>query len=341
MVDKDFGTQQKRQPRLGFLGVGWIGKNRMMELHDRQLSDTCAMCDIDRRKVDESLKNFPQAKVYENYGDLLNEDIDGVVIATPSAFHAEQAIQALQNGKSVFCQKPLGRNAAEVISVVEEAKNSNKLLEVDYSYKYTEGIQKIKERMEKGELGEIFSVEAVFHNAYGPDKDWFYDPKLSGGGCLMDLGSHLVDLILFLFDDPNLEVQYANILSNGKKIENREVQVEDFAEAQLISSNGMSVRLACSWKLSVGKDADISLKVYGSKAGATFKNVEGSFYDFRADIHRQNHTENLSQPPEKWGGKAIENWAERLAIGDSYCNTNKQLIHSAEILENIYNYAMS
>src|SRR5690606_4374151 len=136
--------------------------------------------------IQEAMQVVPSAKIKENYNDLLQEDLDGIVIATPSALHAKQAIQALESGKAVFCQKPLGRNLAETKAVVHQAQLSNKLLAVDYSYRYTKGIAAIKDLLEKCKLGKIYAVETIFHNAYGPDKAWFYDSILSGGGCLID-----------------------------------------------------------------------------------------------------------------------------------------------------------
>lgn len=331
-------VQQDMLPKLGFLGVGWIGKNRLESLVTSKLSDNIAICDTYQPNIDETLKVVPSAKAYDSIDDLLKENIDGVVIATPSALHAKQAIRALELGKAVFCQKPLGRNLAETKAVVNQAQKMNKLLGVDYSYRYTKGIQAIKEVIEDGTLGKIYAVEAAFHNAYGPDKPWFYDPKLSGGGCLMDLGSHLVDLMLYLFNAPSTEVRYANILSEGKTISNHWETVEDYAEAQLCTSSGISMRLACSWKLSVGKDAEIYLKIYGTKGGASFHNVNGSFYDFQAEIHSQNHTEVIVTPPDDWGGKAIQYWAERLAKNSSFSLSNNEFIKTAALLEDIYNF---
>src|SRR5690606_2112222 len=121
---------------------------------------------------------------------------DGVVIATPSALHAEQSIAALNMGKAVFCQKPLGRNAAETRAVVEAARKNNLLLGVDLCYRHT-CFRRIHDIIQSGELGHIYATELTFHNAWGPGKEWFYDPKRSGGGCVVDLGIHLIDLALW------------------------------------------------------------------------------------------------------------------------------------------------
>ena len=333
------GIERETLPKLGFLGVGWIGKNRLEALTSENLAEDVSICDPHMPSVEEALRAVPSAKVNENFNALLQSDVDGVIIATPSALHSKQAIQALEQGKAVFCQKPLGRDLSETKAVVHAAQQADKLLAVDYSYRYTRGIAAIKELLEQEALGRIFAVEAVFHNAYGPDKSWFYDPSLSGGGCLIDLGSHLVDLLFYLFKTPSIEVRYANLLAEGRPLVSRGERVEDFAEAQLKTSTGISIHLACSWKLSVGKDADISFKIYGTKGGASFHNVNGSFYDFQANVFTQNNLQTLVSPPDDWGGKAIQHWARQLAKGNRFNHENYELIKSAALLEDIYKFS--
>src|SRR5262249_2128900 len=99
-------------------------------------------------------------------------------------------------------QKPLGRTAAEVEAVVDAARTADQLLAVDLSYRFTEGMRLIRGLVGSGKLGRIYAADLVFHNAYGPDKGWFYDAALSGGGCVMDLGVHLVDRALWMLDFP-------------------------------------------------------------------------------------------------------------------------------------------
>src|SRR5690606_23712639 len=108
------------------------------------------------------------ARACEHLGQLLELDLDGIVIATPSALHAEQAIAAFERGVAVFCQKPLGRDAIETQRVVSAARAANRLLGVDLSYRHTRAMQKIREVVRAGGIGAPFAVDLVFHNAYGP-----------------------------------------------------------------------------------------------------------------------------------------------------------------------------
>jgi predicted dehydrogenase len=259
-----------------------------------------------------------------------------LVIATPSALHAEQSIRALGQGAAVFCQKPLGRTAAEAQAVVDAARTADRLLGVDFSYRYTEGMRRIREIVRSGELGRVHAVDLVFHNAYGPDKPWFYDPALSGGGCVMDLGVHLADLALWALDFPDVAGVSARLFAGGEPLGGRPDRVEDYAVATLDLGTGAVVQLACSWRLQAGRDAIISAAFYGTEGGAALHNVNGSFYDFTAERYRGTATETLSTPPDAWGGRAAAEWATRLAAGMRFDAGADRLVTVAQVIDRIY-----
>ena len=169
-----------KKPRLGFVGLGWIGRNRLAAVAQADVAEVCAIQDVSEAAVSEAQKLAPAAFVASSFVELLEQDLDGVVIATPNRFHAEQTIASLDRGFAVFCQKPLGRTAAETRSIVEAAKRSSRLLGVDLSYRHIPAMQMVSGLVETGALGKVFAVDAVFHNAYGPDKPWFHDFSLAG-----------------------------------------------------------------------------------------------------------------------------------------------------------------
>ncbi len=331
----------KALPRLGFLGVGWIGRHRMQAIMESGAATVAAVADSSPEMRSEAAKLAPDAREVADLDALLAEDLDGIVIATPSAQHAEQSIRALKSGFAVFCQKPLGRNAAELKAVLDAAKSADRLLGVDFSYRHTKGISKIREIVEKGELGKIFAVDLVFHNAYGPDKPWFYDKSLSGGGCVMDLGVHLIDLALWILDFPEIARIESNLLAGGEPLSTSAQQVEDFAVATLTLKTGAVVRLACSWRLQAGRDAVIEASFYGSGGGASMRNVNGSFYDFVTERYHGTHAERLAEPPEDWGGKAAVAWAERLRISRQFDPACQTFLSVAEAMDGLYRSAGS
>ena len=328
-------AETSSKPRVGFLGVGWIGRHRMQAILDTGALEVAAVADPSAEMTAEAAKLAPVAKIVPGLDQILDERVDGVVIATPSALHAEQSIAALNRGAAVFCQKPLGRTEAEVQAVVEAARAADRLLGVDLSYRFTEGMRRIRELLGSGELGRIYAADLVFHNAYGPDKPWFYDPALSGGGCVMDLGVHLVDLALWALDFPAVVDVSAKLFAGGEPLEGS-ARVEDYAVATLELETGAAVRLACSWKLQAGREAEIGATFYGTLGGAALKNVNGSFYDFTAERYRGTSSETLSSPPDDWGGRAAADWARRLAAGKRFDSTCERLVDSARVLDRIY-----
>jgi predicted dehydrogenase len=321
--------------RLGFLGVGRIGRDRMTRILQSGAVDAAIISDASPDMIEETIKVTPQAQVVASFDELLERHVDGIVIATPSALHAEQSIKALERGVAVFCQKPLGRTKGEVANVVEVARRSNRLLGVDLSYRYTAGMQQIRDIVRSGELENVFAVDLVFHNAYGPDKAWFYDKALSGGGCVIDLGVHLVDLALWALDFPEvLNVQSA-LFSQGSPIRDAD-QVEDFAVATIELATGTVVRLTCSWRLSAGCDAVIGASFYGTGGGLEFRNIEGSFHDFSAERYRGTMRELLVSPPDDWAGRAAINWAKQLSGGGKFDEASESFVTVAAVLDEIY-----
>lgn len=320
--------------RLGFLGTGWIGRNRMEAMLATGEAKAVAVCDPNPEMVQGALEAAPDAMVVSSLDELLASGVDGVVIATPSALHTEQCIRAFETGCAVFCQKPLGRTGDEVGAVLDAARAADRLLGVDLSYRHTEAMQAIRERIRVGELGQIFAADLTFHNAYGPQSNWFWDPALSGGGCLIDLGVHLVDLLLWLFDFPEVTEARGTLLRDGRPA--TADKVEDYATAALVLSNGVRARIACSWRLNAGTDSVIDASFYGTSGGAAMRNENGSFFDFTAELFRAQKRERLTSPPEAWSGRAAAEWVRMLALGEGFRGTTKGLGETAQVLDRLY-----
>ena len=325
------------KPKLGFLGVGWIGRNRLEAIATQSTAEVAYAADPAPQNTADALQSAPAAVAVDSLATMLAQpDLDAVVIATPSAQHAEQSIAALQAGKAVFCQKPLGRTAAETRAVVAGARQADKLLGVDLSYRHTAAMQRVYEVVQSGELGQVYAVELVFHNAYGPDKQWFYDPQLSGGGCVIDLGVHLVDLALWALGFPPVQAVSSQLFAKGQPLTNPAEQVEDYATASIVLGSGTHVQLSCSWNLPAGQEAIIGATFYGTQGGVALKNSNGSFYDFVAERYHGTRTERLVSPPDAWSGRAGVVWAERLAQGEAFGEEAEEFVRVAEVLDRIY-----
>lgn len=331
-------TEAKTKPKVGFIGVGWIGLNRLNAMLKENLIEIEAVADEAEESLLKAQQAAPNARLYLSVDEVLDDQPDGVVIATPNSLHATQSIAALEKGVAVFCQKPLGRTALETLSVVKAAEKAGKLLGVDFSYRFTEGMQIINQMIKSGAFGKIFAVNLVFHNAYGPDKPWFYKPELSGGGCVLDLGIHLIDLALWILDFPEIESVNSSLYSGGKLITILQLETEDYATATIETKTGTSVQLACSWNLQAGQEAVIEATFYGTEGGATFKNIDGSFFRFEAyKFLQKTKRELLTTPaPDDWGGKAAIDWARRLTKGEGFNRDAYQFVKVAEVIDRIY-----
>ena len=324
------------KPRIGALGVGWIGRHRMEAVADSGQARVVALCDPNAEAIEQARRAAPRAEVVVGLDEMLAMGLDGLMIATPSALHAEQTMRVLEAGVSVFCQKPLGRTAAETRRVVDCARRADRLLGVDFSYRHTEAMQRIRPLVSDGQLGHIYAVDLVFHNAYGPDKDWFYDLERSGGGCLIDLGIHLVDLALWTLEWPEVQSVSGQCMCDGQRVDPRRPVVEDYASAVMQVGESTVVDIACSWRLSAGRDAVIEAAFYGTEGGARLRNVDGSFYDFVAERYRGTDTEVLCEPPDAWGGRAAIAWADKLGRDASYDGAVEQAVRVAELVDTVY-----
>ena len=239
----------------------------------------------------------PRAAVVPTVDAVLELGVDGVMIATPSAQHAAQAIRALNHGVAVFCQKPLGRSAAETRAVIDAARAANVLLAVDLSYRFTEGMAKIEKLIRSGDIGTIFTLIWSFIMLMDPINPGSttvprggrmrHGPRRASGGP--------VSLIL---DFPAVLDVTARLFARGDRWSGAGQEVEDYALVRLDLESGTAVHLACSWNLHMGHDAVISATFHGTHGGLQLRNVNGSFYDLAAMLHRGTAHTILTRPPD-------------------------------------------
>jgi predicted dehydrogenase len=304
----------------------------MQALAATGLAQVAAVADVDAALRGAALEAAPGAREAQSLDELLELDLDGVVIATPSALHADQAVAALERGLAVFCQKPLGRDAAETRRVVDAARAADRLLGVDLSYRHLAAVRAARDVLPQ--LGRVYAADLVFHNAYGPDKPWFLDRELSGGGCVIDLGTHLLDLALWLTASTSATVRSAALLRGGAPVAAGDV--EDYAIAHLALDGGVEARLACSWFLPAGRECVIECVLYATGGAVAIRNVGGSFYDFRAEHLHGTQTTVLAEPPDDWGGRALAAWADRLAGSRGFDEQATEHVRLAAVLDEVY-----
>jgi predicted dehydrogenase len=301
------------RPRVGFLGVGWIGLHRLRSLVDSDRVRVAGFCDPSREARLQACALVPQARACASYDDLLELQPDGVVIATPSGLHAAQCVRALHRGIAVFCQKPLACSYAETRVVLQAARRADRLLRVDLSYRHVQALQALRAAVQAGDIGRVYAADLTFHNAYGPNQAWAQQQELAGGGCLIDLGVHLLDAAFWIFGAQPVVSATSRLYSQGQLLPIPTGEVEDYAACELHLADGLGLSLRCSWRSSFGTHARIGVHLFGERGGLAFENLDGSFFDFTTHRFRGSGSEFLAGPPDDWGGRAICAWAKELA----------------------------
>jgi predicted dehydrogenase len=249
---------------LGFAGVGWLGESLIKELPKLPQLGLAAVQDARVDLAAHIAERYGSPWYGSSFEDMVRlPTVDAVVICTPNALHVPQAGLALAAGKHVLVQKPLALSYADAEAVIAEAAKRERLLFVDYTYRFLATMDAFRKS-----LGTVRTAKAKFHNIYGPgaEKTWFFDPKLSGGGALMDLGVHLLDLALWLVQPRS--VQLVDCWLDQRPLEHAarlELRLDD-----------VPFELEVSWN-AARPLTEISFEIDGVR----WENVDGSFFHFR------------------------------------------------------------
>ena len=203
-----------KKVRLGLIGLGYIGKVHLKNCLNLNSAELVAVSDISKKALN-TAKNVGIKQTFKDYHQLLKEpNIDAVIISLPTHFHAPSAISAAEEGKHVFLEKPLARNPKEGKKIISAFRKNNVKLMVGYPSRFVSIYRDLKRKLESGVLGDIQIAHAVnfasgpfFHRAESgiprPVPEWWLKKELTGGGALIDLGSHVISLTRWYFGEVN------------------------------------------------------------------------------------------------------------------------------------------
>jgi predicted dehydrogenase len=250
---------------LGFAGLGWLGESLLKDLPAFPSLRLTAVQDVRADLVERYASPWRGADYSEM---LVAPGVDAVVICTPNALHVPQAQLALRAGKHVLVQKPLALSCADAQATVDLSVQARRLLFVDYTYRFLDTMAALRAALSD----RPSRVRAVFHNIYGPgqEKTWFFDPRLSGGGALVDLGVHLLDLALWLLQPS--AVSLVDVQRRGGP------PVETSARLHLLLDD-VPFELEVSWNAALPR-TEIALQL----DDLVWENVDGSFFHFRTRV---------------------------------------------------------
>ncbi len=268
--------------KAGIIGCGAIARDKYLaSLRELDRTDMLAFCDIELTRAQSAAHEFgaPGAKAYTDYRLLLELPLDVVYVCTPNRSHAPVSVAALDSGKHVMCEKPMALNGDEAAKMLEAAKRSGKLLTIGYQNRFRQDSQYLKQACASGMLGEVYFARANALRRRGvPTWGVFLNEYEQGGGPLIDIGSHALDLALWMMD--NYRPRYA-VGTVFHKL-NRDTQtanlwgdwdpdlfmVEDSAFGFIVMENGATIILSASWALNTLEVGEGRVSLSGTRAGA-------------------------------------------------------------------------
>ncbi|MCL5064879.1 MAG: Gfo/Idh/MocA family oxidoreductase [Firmicutes bacterium] len=275
--------------KIGFIGCGGIANQKHLPGMAQQSGvDLVAFCDLVVERAEEAARKYgtADAKVYTDYRELLADpSIYAVHVLTPNVSHSEITVAALDAGKHVLCEKPMAINSEEAERMLEARNRSGKLLTIGYQYRHFHDHAVAKKVVDEGWLGDVYYAEATYIRRRGvPTWGVFTDKSKQGGGALIDIGTHALDLTLWLMG--NWDVDYV-VGSSYEKLgrllspaeqgqndwrgrpdpwDNKTFDVEDFAVGFVKMKNGATIHLKASWALNMVTKPGMVL-LAGTKGG--------------------------------------------------------------------------
>jgi predicted dehydrogenase len=268
--------------RYGIVGCGGIAFGKHLpSLAKLKDVEVVAFCDIVKERAEKANKEYGggKGKVFIDYNDLIKEDLDAVFVLTPNFAHSLVSIAALKAGKNVMCEKPMAKTYDEAKAMLAAKNASGKLLTIGYQNRYRPDSLFLKTESENGTFGEVYFAKATAIRRRGvPTWGVFLDGEKQGGGPLIDIGTHALDLTLFMMN--NYEPAYAvgttyHKLNNDKDTGNpwgdwdpKGFTVEDSAFGFVVMKNGATIIVQSSWALNSTEAREAVTTICGTKGGA-------------------------------------------------------------------------
>ncbi len=272
--------------KIGIIGCGGIANQKHFPAM-KQNNDLCeivAFCDIIRERAEKGAKEFGTegARVYEDYHDLLKDpEVEVVHVLTPNVAHCPITVAAFEAGKHVYCEKPMAHTSADAEKMIEAWKKSGKQFTIGYQNRLREEVQNLKKACDKGELGDIYYAKAHAIRRRGvPTWGVFPDKSKQGGGPLIDIGTHALDITLWCMDNYDVESVTGSVFYKLGGLEQategnlfgpwdpKTFEVEDSAMGYIKMKNGAAICLESAWAINLLESREASTTLCGTKAGA-------------------------------------------------------------------------
>lgn len=268
--------------RVGVVGLGFAGRTALEAFSEIPGIEVVALAGLETDQLASLGDKFQVPQRYQHWEDLIATDgLDAVSVATPTQLHAPIALKALEKGLHVLCEKPLARTVAEGTAMVEAAKKAEKVLKVVFNHRERGDVAILKHQIDEGLLGRVYYAKAHWmrRNGIPGMGGWFTNRELSGGGPLIDLGVHILDLALHLLNEPQVTTVSASTFAElgprgkGSSAVNANTlgsafEVEDLATAYLRLAGGGALQLETSWATYRAPGDNFGIELFGTEGGA-------------------------------------------------------------------------
>ncbi|MBC1229566.1 Gfo/Idh/MocA family protein [Listeria booriae] len=273
--------------KIGIIGCGGIANGKHMpSLKSVAEAKMVAFCDIVEERAVKAKADFgdANASVYKDYKELLaDKTIDVIHVCTPNISHAEISIAAMEAGKHVMCEKPMAKSTEEAQSMIDASKKTGKKLTIGYQNRFRKDSQFLQEVCANNELGEIYYAKAkAIRRRAVPTWGVFLDEEAQGGGPLIDIGTHALDLTLWMMDNYKPKYVVGNAYHKLSQRENAanawgpwdpsKFTVEDSAFGFITMENGATIVLESSWALNTLDVGEAMTALCGTEGGADMEN---------------------------------------------------------------------
>lgn len=275
-----------KKVKIGIIGCGGIANGKHMPALSKLANvEMVAFCDIVEEKAHKAKEKYgdASAKVMTDYREMLQDPtIDAVHVCTPNDSHADITIAALEAGKHVNCEKPMAKTAADARRMYEASQKSDKKLTISYQNRFRADSQYLNQICRDGELGEIYFAKAhAIRRRAVPTWGVFLDEEKQGGGPLIDIGTHALDLTLWMMDNYKPKVVLGSTYHKLSQKENaanpwgpwdpKQFTVEDSAFGMIKMENGATIILESSWALNTLEVDEAKCTLSGTEGGADMK----------------------------------------------------------------------
>ncbi len=274
-----------RPLKAAVIGLGFTGDAHLQGYAAMPNVQTVALAGLEDERRMTLGKTYAIPHLYADWQDLLaHEEVDLLSICAPNILHAPIAIAALAQGCHVLCEKPLARNSQEATTMVAAARQADRVLHTVFNHRARGDVSVLKRHIDEGGLGRVYHAKASWMRRIGIPTlgSWFTNKELAGGGPLIDLGVHMLDLALYLMGDPDVitvsGATYAefgphgrgnNIFAvNPKQSVGSAFEVEDLATAFIRFADGATLALETSWATHGSAADDFGVKLFGVDGGA-------------------------------------------------------------------------